>query len=510
MPAWFLSPAFEWAMVFLVSALGYCLWAIFGPSLATSSPAVEFAYSLAAGDGFKSPYAFHSPPLYPLLLAGFLKLSNERHIDPWIPDTVAPFRVLNLGFYLFSVFLVYFFVRRTLPAPWTWVITGLYALSPLTVLASSQPTADMAFVVFVLLSLLTIDQMFADKDTPVTAAGRFWSCFWMGAAMLTRNLGWVLPLAYLFLAFRRKEFKIGLINVTVLVLCLMPWTLTEVYYRNAEPLRVAEASAAPSERFPRAMLKEAARNVEKAVKDAAEGTLGTFNLRRFNGTLFRKAYVNQVEISLSELPWFRWVLGGILALGGFIALSAWSGIASLYMGAFLLVTVLLPVEQKNLMLPVMPVILYTLFVGLMQLGLWLERLNVPATGLLMSVMAGLIGLNSISGHLDRLHEVRLIRTAQLAPSPRLQALDWLKQNTPENAEIMTPHRKLELLEGRRSVRFPKTSQPEKLAKRLMQADYIVEDDSEVQTRFRQVRVQHPNAFKNVYEDNDLRIWQVVR
>jgi hypothetical protein len=335
----------------------------------------------------------------------------------------------------------------------------------------------------------------------------------------------------------------------ILLVLLLPWTLREVLSRQIDPRM--DAALERQEQFlnqesrvvspftnTRRFYSQTLDNVKTALEDTTEGTLGKVGLQKFDGVLTRKLYLNSFEFRLSDVAWVRWILGGLIALGTYVAFSVFSGIGSVYLVAYLLATVLLPVEKTHLMLPVLPWLLQHLYLGLLQLGSWFERMNIPLGRVAIPAMTMLIGLNNFNGFLDEVRDVRLMKAQGLTASAStrnpswfsrvtgrqvvlneaeqgyMRALAWVGEHTPTSAALVTRKPNAASYYTQRATRpYPKVNRRDRLVRELAQADYIIEERQfkSVRQRLSPVLEQNPGKFRKVYEDTPsrIRIWQVL-
>jgi hypothetical protein len=314
---------FEWVAITLCVAVGLVLVQVLdGGASYAGLHYLELAQSLVQGKGLTVAsvhphYAYSTPPLYPALLASrLLKLTKHKQYI----DGFKLFHIVNWVLYGFSVFLAQFYLRKTLPNPTALIITGLYALAPVTLLAAATLNANMLFMVFLLLAVLTIDGVFGSPDAPPTQWGLTQCCLWLILAILTKNIGYIAFGAFLLLAVRRLGTRNTLVMGLTILLCLSPFIVREMLARSERPDVMAAATAnevrvispfANSKGF----YQQTLTNVRTAMADSTSGTLGNLNFRSFDGLLFRKLYINQFDFKLTDFMWVSVVLGLLLRWG---------------------------------------------------------------------------------------------------------------------------------------------------------------------------------------------------
>jgi hypothetical protein len=541
MPEWFRTNWAEWLLIALAIVVGYALWALMAghvPS-AADSPMVQLAHSWGAGKGHQLPGwgmgTFNVPPVYPLLLAGFMKVMANKHIAELFNAHWHPYLVLNLILYVISVGQLYFIAKVMLPRPWSGIVSALYAISPTLLLNATEPNGEMAFVVFNLLALQTVTYFYGDREAPVTEWQRVWCCAWMALAILTRNLGFALPLVLLITMARRREFQSGLVTVALLFGLLLPWTFWEVYLRNASDATVntpistlattADSALTTAEdvKVPKSineskvLVSSMVKKAEVALGDTTNGTLGNFSLKRMEGGIFKRLALHRINIPLSKFPLVKWAMAGLMAAGIFLGLQSWPAAYSIYLIGYLVVTLVFPISTDHLLLPVLPLLLLHLFMGVMQIGLWMQGFGWDITRYLLPTLTGLIVVNDVNGHLENVSQSRAtaamaIETVDKSDQPIWRANQWLLNNTSLNQRVMAnPHR---AFGDREIMPYPSARRrnTDQLMARITQADYIVQEPGKQQDVLSPLIQQFPANFKNEYEDTSAHIiiWKVLR
>jgi hypothetical protein len=521
---WFRTSWGDWLGFLALLALGWILWAMMAPHapLAADSPLVQMAHNWGALKG-QSLNSMNLPPGYPVVLAMFMKLMGNRHIGELVHTTLHPYLILNLLLYITSAIQMFFIGQTLLPRPWYWIVAGLYAISPTTLQNATEPNGQMLFVVLTLLSLQTISSTYVDQGSPVTGWQRFWCCLFMAVAILTRNLGFVLPMVYLVMMTRRQEFKVGIATVGLLFAILLPWTMWEVYLRNVtetpiSAVTIAEAKdAVPSSvGESRQLLNQMLKKTEIAIADTAEGTLGNFSLKRFEGGLFKRLSLYRLEIPISQFPLVKWLMGGLIAAGIFLGLSAWPGLYSLYLVCYLGATVFFPVGPGNLLMPVLPLLMMHLFMGVTQLGLWTQGFGLDITRYLLPALTGIIIINDVNGHLENIRTRRLSLDTQIEiqaeeSRPMWRAAQWLTNNSRPDSRIMALRH--EAFSEWDITPYPRQrNNVNKVMKQLSQVDYIVDIPGRQRDMLSSLIQRYPANFKNEYEDTTakIRIWRVIQ
>ncbi|MBY0405408.1 MAG: hypothetical protein K2X66_16020, partial [Cyanobacteria bacterium] len=315
---------FEWLFILVCCATGLFLWQMADhPFLETgqeNASFVELAKSLVEGKGYTllhtaedAPY-IQSPPVYPLMLAGLMTFAHQTDVVKMIH----PFKVLNLALYLLSIVLVYSYFQKYIRKPYPFVVTALYAFAPMTLSVAGSITSEMAYMVFSMMAILAIDKYFPEKGVEVSKWQLFLCIFWVVASVLTRNIGFALLLAFFVIAFRTVGMKQAFLILAVCLVCLAPWFLREVYYKNYFPNQLAASgqnaslglssgglsSGGPSTTSnpnnasgltsplswsdPAQYFRQVVLNGEATLSDTTQNTLGVLNFDRFDSLVVNK------------------------------------------------------------------------------------------------------------------------------------------------------------------------------------------------------------------------------
>lgn len=527
---------FEWLFIGCLCACGWMIWQVldhpFLESGMENSDFMELAKALAAGKGYTLlhtgndlPYLNH-PPLYPLILAGVMKIYDQTDLI----KLIHPFKVLNLWMYLTSVVLVYYYFRRNIRKPYPFVITALYGLSPLTLSVAGSITSEMTYMVLSMLALISIDKFFADKGPSVTKWQLAFCLFWIIAAIFTRNIGFALLGAFFLLALKSMGIKRAFVVLGIVLACIAPWFLREIYYRNYYPTQstagisqeVSQVSNLPNPfSSPSRYFTQVFNNGEATLRDTTQNTLGTLSFERFDAMIIRKLNLDDMELRFSDLTWARWTLGILVALGLLVGIKQFSGIGSLYLAVFILCTSLVMVEkQARYLLPVLPFIYFYLYMGVMRLGEWMAQVKLPVSKLLVPIFTLIIGFNSLNGHLENLREARLIQayyrpeTLQSEQKGYLRALQWIRSNTPPTVEIIARKPSAAYVYTERKSRlYPQKKDLNATITDLRHSDYILEElGVRAMRHYLSPAVEkHPEFFRLVYNDpaSQIRIWRVL-
>ncbi len=527
---------FEGLILLFCLAGAWLLWqyinAPWMQNAVVSNQFIELARSLAQGHGYTLveggqhvPY-LATPPLYPLLLAGIMLVAGTTSMHA----LAGPFMGLDFCLYLGSVLLVYNFISHRIRKPYSYLVTLLYTVSPLTLSAVKSMTPEMAYLVCSLLAMVAIDKYFVEKGSGVRRWQVVWCCLWVVAAMLTKNLGISLMLAFFILSWYRLGTKRAFVTLGTVLIILSPWFLRDIIHRN-----FADAVASPihqslttqytlSSPFtqPKSFTGQLLRNADAAMAEMTHATIGSLNFEYMRSPVTRQLRMDEMEFRFADIPAVRWTLGALVLLGVFIGFYQYSGIGSTYLLTFLTTTLFLPLEGHLSIFPVLPLLLFFLFNAVMWLGRGAKKiLHLPLTKVAVPVLTLLILFNSLNSHLQSMHRERVMAVSRpiftekgLTETPRnsnyLRAMRWLRTNTPQEARVISPKPEdVRLFSQRRGQ--PLTPPPRHGRTQFEEGDYVVEDRNDDHSRRHLAPlIDTPGTHAVlVYNDPEFRIWKVL-
>jgi hypothetical protein len=228
----------------------------------------------------------------------------------------------------------------------------------------------------------------------------------------------------------------------------------------------------------------------------------------------RNPYISR-KTTLMKRPWVRWVIGFVALVGAFYGLKQYTGLGSIYLSVYVIsALVLLPRGFNPGIAPVLPLLLFYLYYGLMYTGNWMKQIEMPLLSkvippaitvwILLCTLSNHIGLAK-SGYLHRFRQggvAHLIYLSTAKPArDRLQA-----------AQKNTAHRRSQLwLQDRLRLSHIPRSVPESSVNTLVfygkPIDYLIMESNR---KIRHPRKQYYKGLTLVYEDlsGRIQIWQV--
>jgi hypothetical protein len=549
---------FEYALLGVCFLIGYLLFRALMPAATVSMETwhvLTMAQLFSEGRVFEAFAGTNIPPICPLLMGVIIK---ARHaIDP--PTQIENFKMLNLALYGISIAQVHYFVRRQIEKPYAFAVTVLYALAPPTLNMLWSLDSQMTYMVVSMATLMTIDYALS----PGSELGGWLSqkevevcSIMLWITILTHQVGYTLLLAFFCILFKRFGFSKSLSVVGTILLFLSPFIARDLI----TVARTYKVYTAPSEalihqtksRGPLKVIQAYADHSSYALADRTIGTLNLTSLDRRAATVSQPSGPNRVNIA--NYNWIRWVLAGLATMGAVYGLTLYTGIGTSYLTIYVM-TALVFLPHFNISLaPVLPLLLFCLYFGVRQLGIWFQNSQVPVARFLSNILTGWILLCSLSEHmahaqggfsgmLQNMHRQRVIYMSTAhPPANRLDAAqnasahrrvnEWLNQHAlrsqkSREEKLVDSVAPLPLADGR-SIKavddtvVETTVDSEGLAAGSSgtntqgwsfapeQSDYLVEENSRHIRPLAKGSSPASRGLKLVYEDvrGHIRIWQV--
>lgn len=449
---------------------------------------VVLGQALASGRGYNMINEPGATPMnlypfgYPLLLAVVLRLAGAVATPM---QALAPLKLVALLFYIISLPVFYFYVRRRGDLL-ALAATALLATNPAVVSLAVEILSEMPFLFFTLLGLLLIERQDGAQVQPASSAPRLGlACLALVVAYYMRSAGLaILGAAPLYLLLRRKPAA-ALGSAALIASLALPWFL--------------RGSAAPSPETP-----FFARSYLHQVLALAPYSDQTVSLPGLAQRIVSNSLVYATSIlpetlfphlsRLGSLAPAGGTLIGLLALLGFvIELRRELRVGEVAVAAYWLsLSLFVWVLGFRYIIIVVPFAFVYVLVAAGWLADWIARRRPPLAGsafrtLVVLAVAGLLVVSGLAVNVRRAqHNLAVTRHQTLAEvyaaNPEwthyLQAIDWLQHNTPPDATIMGRKPELiYLLSGRPSLEYPYTQDGRILATSLRNhaVDYILED-----------------------------------
>jgi hypothetical protein len=473
---------------------------------------------------------FNLPPVYPLLMALVIKIKHSTEL----PKLVEGFHTLNLILYFLSIGLVHFFVRRQIPKPYTFIITGLYVLAPATLGMVWAINPQMIYMVLSMASLIAID-ISLSKESALggqLSRGEIILCgICMGLSILSWQVGYTLLVAFFFVTVKRFGLKKSGLILSVIILCLSPFIGRDLFYvlRSPQPYvgpTVSIVESMASQGFFRTVEAYA----DRIIVNVTDHALGDLNLASVDRLAQTPKASGPSRIDVEQKPWVRWVIAIVAITGAIYGLYQYTGIGTLYLCTYVVTALALLPNAGLDLAPVLPLLLFYLYFGLLRMGQWFQKLDMPLlTKVAVPVLTGWILLATFTSHLSLFRsgghrkinghkpKIMYMSTAK-DPETRLQqaqtgsahrrAMDWLKEHTEPDAKVATPRPEaMSRLTGTDGKKAPDEAEQKQLQSELGQYNYLVEEGA---SKISPAQANKGNGLKMVYEDvpGKIRIWQV--
>jgi hypothetical protein len=481
---------------------------------------------------------FNMPPVYPLLLSVVIRLKHTTEL----PKLIASFQYVNLGLAMVSSILVYLFVRRQIAKPYTFIITGLYLIAPPLLGMAWALSPEMIYMVLSLACLIIID-ISLSKESALggqLSRGEIILCgTFLGLSILSWQVGYLMMIAFFFVMLKRFGLKKSATVVASIMLCISPFIARDLFYAVRSPQSYLSASTSLiQEVSERGVFRTMETYADNIMMNLSQHTIGELNLSSLDRLAHTPERTAPSHIGLTEKVWLRWLIGLIAIIGAIYGLYQYTGIGTLYLYTYVITALaLLPGAGMDLA-PVLPLLLFYLYYGLLRTGQWMQRLDMPLLSkITVPILTVWILLCTITTHLGHVRggyavhmpgasvvrppKVMYMSTSK-APESRLQeaqttsahrrAMDWLKVHTPSSAKVGTPRPQAAEEVASAASKDGHSKDEQDAQKKAMQSefsqyDYLVEEGS---TRISPAKNGSGSGLKLVYEDvpGRIRIWQV--
>lgn len=524
---------FELAFIAACCGVGFLLFKVLMPPVEMSPEAIQtvsMAKLFADGRVLDAFARFNLPPVYPALVALVIKLKHSSEL----PKLIDGFHILNLVFYFLSIGLVHFFVRRQIPKPYTFIITGLYMLAPATLGMVWSISPQMVYMVLSLTSLLVID-ISLSKDSAMggqLSRGEIILCgLCMGLSILTWQVGYTLLIAFFFITIKRFGLKKSAMILAAIILSLSPFIGRDLFYVARSPQPYVGPSVTILQSIThRGFFSTMETYADRIIANVTHDTLGSLNLASVDRVAHTPRSNGPARISIGEKTWVRWLIALVAIVGAIYGLYIYTGIGTLYLCTYVITALALIPSAELPLAPVIPLLLFYLYYGLLRTGQWFQRMDMPIlTKIAVPILTGWILLANLTTHLSlfrsdghrmgKTHQpkVMYMSTAK-QPATRLEeaqtgsahrrAMDWLKAHTAPDAKVATPRPEaISRLTGDDGKNKPDQTEQKQLSSELKEYNYLVEEGA---ARITPAKNTDVNGLKMVYEDipGKIRIWEV--
>ncbi len=522
---------FEVVFVAACFVAGYFLFKYLMPAVEMDPNAIQavaMAKLFSEGRILEAFSRFNLPPVYPALMALVIKLKRTTEL----PRLIEGFHILNLVLYFLSTGLVYFFVRRQIPKPYTFIITALYVVAPATLGMAWAINPQMIYVVLSLASLIAID-ISLSKESALggqLSRGEIILCgTLMGLSILSWQVGYTLLFAFFFVTVKRFGLKKSATILSIIILCLSPFVGRDLFYvvRSPQPY-VGPSTTIVQNIADQGFFRTFEAYADRIILNITDHTLGDLNLASMDRLAKTPSASGPSRIDVEKKPWVRWLIAFVAMVGAVYGLYQYTGIGTLYLCTYVITALALLPSAGLSLSPVMPLLLFYLYFGLLRTGQWFQRLDMPLlTRVAVPILTGWILLATLTSHLGlargmgkssvekaRKPKIMYMSTAK-EPESRLEgaqtvsahrrAMDWLKEHTEPGDKIATP--KPGALSRFNNQDGNESHSEAQLTSELGQYNFLVEEGA---AKISPARTVASKGLKMVYEDvpGRIRIWQV--
>lgn len=432
-------------------------------------------------------------PLYPLLLAGWLKLGSLLPVD-----MEHPVRDFHLLLYAAAVVLAYRYSAHHLDRPWRYVVAGMFALSPSVLLSGGGRM--LAFFAFSLGAMGVVGRFFVKggrmavvagqhipvPDTPTLPVGKkLVAGAFLVLGALTHPAGYVLLAAMVPVAVRRLRLQGGLLMMGGTVFALLPvWIL----------LLAGGALEIPAFRF----APPGIGHLQTMGADAASRMFGNVP--------------GPFPLAPADIVWMQWLSLALVVLGLGLGLKKRTGLGGIYLLLYLLLLALFSIQPAGLdLLPVLPLLLLYFFSGLAAVGRLSAKIRLPVGKVAGPVLVGLMLLGMVVPYQRTLLPEKTVKPKTGFPSSVQPVEAWLKANVPGHAKIYVPR---PVPATRRALALDKSNRLEdrrqSLWHQLAASDFVVEDTTGTSADVSALIRRFQKRFRLVYNNSaeQIRVWEV--
>ena len=196
----------------------------------------NIAYSLAAGQGFSSPFRADTgptawtTPVYPLLIAGVFRVFGVYSFPSYVAAVV-----MNIVFSTLACVPIFFAGKRVGGAAVAAIGAWLWAVFP-NAIVFTVSIWDVS-----LSALLIATILWATLLLPASHSLRGWAAYgllWGFAVMTNATLAVLLPFLLGWLAYRTRGLARPALALGITILCCVPWTIRNyAVFHTFIPLR---------------------------------------------------------------------------------------------------------------------------------------------------------------------------------------------------------------------------------------------------------------------------------
>jgi hypothetical protein len=382
------------------------------------------AKSLATGEGYRylhmpdAPVAVHYPPLYPLVLAGFWKLSPE------FPANVTLFKFVNAAFTAMIALGAWRFARREAGlGPWSALLSvGAFVVCTPIVLLSVMVLSEPMFLAAlfpVLMASERAGRTGTNRDAVIAGVAG-------GLLSLIRTLGAVaIPATALVLLWRRRWIPAALVCVSGF-LVMLPWQMWVAAHGDAVPHVFLGKYGSYSGW------------VVEAIRDG--GPLWVAKVAYFN--LQQIVTQGWATVAVNTLPaWIKWPATGALIplfACGWWRLLQRAPVTAWAVAGYLVLVVAWPFLPARFIFGIWPLVGIMFGLAIEPIVRWTPKTSAPAVmrwaavGAVVLLAAGYVRYNYLGTSRRWWSQVQMLSAGRAK-----HLAEWVMANTPADAVIAT-------------------------------------------------------------------------
>ena len=370
----------------------------------------NWGQSVSSAMGHGITHAHHLPgwieasPAYALMATGTLNLLEGTRLASQIPPLAILYGVLQLS----SMVLVFTLSRAHLPRPYPTVVMLLYGAYDLMNANAGLPSAAWVQGVFSLAALAAMGWAFRYPELPPQPDKLFITSLCVSAAVWTHWLGWVVLATFWIKGFsslgiRRMPMVIVMTMIALAPGVLLQWDAGEFqssYGANNvlwHPLFQGVDNLIDAHK-PLAILQQNAIWTINQWTDAIVGLPESFTpsqdgpMAAVATPINELSHISQKGI-LAIIPWPCWIVGLLTFFGWIYTVRFPQTAIELYVLLTLLVGGLVMADAQSVALPVWPLTLMLMMLGLHRLSLGLGSFGLPIGKILTPGIGIWVGLH---------------------------------------------------------------------------------------------------------------------
>jgi hypothetical protein len=373
------------------------------------------------------PVWIQASPAYALMATGALQLLDGTRLASHIP----PLAVLYGALQITSLVLVFMLSRAQLPRPYPIIVMLLYGAYALMNLGTGLPSAAWVQGVFSLAALAAMGWAFQNPELPHQPDKLAWTSVWVSAAVWTHWLGWVVLLTFWIKSLFALGPKRMPLVIVLTVLALLPgvmwqWQVGGFHtgYGIGETLWQPLIQGIQNLWHADKPLRLIQQNGQWLLNQWADAMVGLPKALVINPGDPLAAVATPVSEQLTQvttkgilavIPWPCWVVGLLTLLGWIYTVRVPQTAVELYVLLTLAIGGLVMADAQTVGLPVWPLTVMLMMLGLHRLSGGLGHFGIPVGKVLVPGIALWVGFH-LWQDFQTIHPVSRVPWQQTTPT----------------------------------------------------------------------------------------------